>query len=588
MSQNVSDFLVRRLSEWGVKRIFGYPGDGINGIMGALNRASETIDFVQVRHEEMAAFMACAHAKFTGEVGVCLATSGPGAIHLLNGLYDAKLDHQPVVAIVGQQRRAALGGDYQQEVDLVSLFKDVAHEYVHMVSTPTQMRHMVDRAMRVAQAERNVCCIIVPNDIQQMAAEKPPREHGTIHSGVGYNAPRIVPRAEDLQRAAEVLNAGNKVAILVGAGALKAAAEVLEVADLLGAGIAKALLGKAAIPDGMPFVTGSIGLLGTKPSYDMMMDCDTLLMIGSSFPYSEFLPEEGQARGVQIDISGRMIGIRYPMEVNLVGDSAQTLKLLIPLLRRKEDRSWREQIEKHVAKWWQTMRDRALEPAHPINPQRMFWELSPRLPDNCILTCDSGSAANWYARDLQIREGMMASLSGGLATMGPGVPYAIAAKFAYPERAVIAMVGDGAMQMNGMNELITIGKYWRRWSDPRLVVMVLNNRDLNQVTWEQRALEGNPKFDASQDVPDFAYASYAELIGLRGIRVDRPEQIGDAWDSALSADRPVVLEAYTDPDVPPLPPHITFTQAKAYASAVLHGDSDSAGIIKASVKQIFA
>lgn len=588
MSENVSDFLVRRLSEWGVKRIFGYPGDGINGIMGALNRASDTIDFVQVRHEEMAAFMACAHAKFTGEVGVCLATSGPGAIHLLNGLYDAKLDHQPVVAIVGQQRRASLGGDYQQEVDLVSLFKDVAHEYVHMVSTPTQMRHMVDRAMRVAQAERNVCCIIVPNDIQQMAAEKPPREHGTIHSGIGYNAPRIVPRAEDLQRAAEVLNAGKKVAILVGAGAMNAAAEVLEVADLLGAGIAKALLGKAAIPDGMPFVTGSIGLLGTKPSYDMMMDCDTLLMIGSSFPYSEFLPEEGQARGVQIDISGRMIGIRYPMEVNLVGDSAQTLKLLIPLLRRKEDRSWRERIEKHVAKWWETMRDRAMEPANPINPQRMFWELSPRLPDNCILTCDSGSAANWYARDLQIRQGMMASLSGGLATMGPGVPYAIAAKFAHPERVVIAMVGDGAMQMNGLNELITIGKYWRRWSDPRLVVMVLNNRDLNQVTWEQRALEGNPKFDASQDVPDFPYARYAELIGLYGIRVERPEQIGDAWDSALSADRPVVLEAYTDPDVPPLPPHITLKQAKAYASAILHGDSDSAGIIKASVKQIFA
>jgi pyruvate dehydrogenase (quinone) len=588
MSENVSDFLVRRLSEWGVKRIFGYPGDGINGIMGALNRASDTIDFVQVRHEEMAAFMACAHAKFTGEVGVCLATSGPGAIHLLNGLYDAKLDHQPVVAIVGQQRRAALGGDYQQEVDLVSLFKDVAHEYVHMVSTPTQMRHIVDRAMRVAQAERNVCCIIVPNDIQQMDAEKPPREHGTIHSGVGYMAPRIVPRADDLQRAAEVLNAGNKVAMLVGAGALNAAAEVLEVADLLGAGIAKALLGKAAIPDGMPFVTGSIGLLGTKPSYDMMMDCDTLLMIGSSFPYSEFLPEEGQARGVQIDISGRMIGIRYPMEVNLVGDSAETLKLLIPLLRRKEDRSWRERIEKHVAKWWETMRDRAMEPANPINPQRMFWELSPRLPDNCILTCDSGSAANWYARDLQIRQGMMASLSGGLATMGPGVPYAIAAKFAHPERVVIAMVGDGAMQMNGLNELITIGKYWRRWSDPRLVVMVLNNRDLNQVTWEQRALEGNPKFDASQDVPDFPYARYAELIGLHGVRVDRPEQIGDAWGSALSADRPVVLEAYTDPDVPPLPPHITFKQAKAYASAILHGDSDSAGIIKASVKQIFA
>jgi pyruvate dehydrogenase (quinone) len=588
MKENVSDFLVRRLSEWGVKRIFGFPGDGINGIMGALNRASDKLDFIQVRHEEMAAFMACAHAKFTGEVGVCLATSGPGAIHLLNGLYDAKLDHQPVVAIVGQQKRAALGGNYQQEVDLISLFKDVAHEYVHMVSTPMQMRHIVDRAMRIAQVERNVCCIIIPNDIQEMEAEKPARAHGTIHSGIGYKAPRVVPRTEDLQRAADALNAGSKVAILAGAGALGATPEVIEAADLLGAGIAKALLGKAAVPDDLPYVTGSIGLLGTKPSYDMMMECDTLLMIGSSFPYSEFLPEEGQARGVQIDLSGRMISIRYPMEVNLVGDSAETLKLLLPLLKRKDDRAWRSRIEKHVAQWWKTMEARAMESANPINPQRAFWELSARLPDNCILTCDSGSSANWYSRDIKIRQGMMASLSGGLATMGPGVPYAIAAKFAHPDRVVIAMVGDGAMQMNGMNEMITIAKYWRRWSNPHLVVMVLNNRDLNQVTWEQRAMEGDPKFEASQDVPDFPYAAYAELIGLRGLRVDQPEKLGAAWDYAMGADRPVILEVYADPDVPPLPPHITFKQARAYTSAILKGDADSAGIIKQSVKQIFA
>lgn len=588
MKQNVSDFLLQRLMEWGVRRIFGFPGDGINGIMGSLNRKSKELDFIQVRHEEMAAFMACAHAKFTGEVGVCLATSGPGAIHLLNGLYDAKLDHQPVVAIVGQQKRAALGGNYQQEVDLISLFKDVAHEYVHMVTTPMQMRHIVDRAMRIAQVERNVCCIIIPNDIQEMEAEKPAREHGTVHSGAGYDAPRIVPKAEDLRHAADVLNAGSKVAMLVGAGALNATQQVLETADLLGAGIAKALLGKAAVPDDLPYVTGSIGLLGTEPSYDMMMECDTLLMIGSSFPYSEFLPEEGQARGVQIDISGRMISIRYPMEVNLVGDTAETLNQLIPLLNRKEDRRWRNEIEKYVARWWKTMEARAMEPANPINPQRVFWELSRHLPDNCILTCDSGSSANWYARDLKIREGMMASLSGGLATMGPGVPYAIGAKFAHPDRVVIAMVGDGAMQMNGMNELITIGKYWQRWSNPNLVVMVLNNQDLNQVTWEQRAMEGDPKFSASQDVPNFPYASYAELIGLRGLRVDQPEKIGAAWDYAINADRPVVLEVITDPDVPPLPPHITFKQARAYTSAILHGDPDSAGIIKQSVKQIFA
>jgi pyruvate dehydrogenase (quinone) len=585
--KTVSDFLVQRLSDWGVKRIFGYPGDGINGIMGALNRGSDKLEFIQVRHEETAAFMACAHAKFTGEVGVCLATSGPGAIHLLNGLYDAKLDHQPVVAIVGQQKRASLGGNYQQEVDLVSLFKDVAHEYVQMVSTPAQMRHLVDRAMRIAKAERNVCCIIVPNDIQEMEAEKPPREHGSVFSGLGYALPRTVPYVEELRRAAEVLNAGEKVAMLVGAGALHATNEILEVAELLGAGIAKALLGKAAVPDDLPHVTGSIGLLGTKPSYDMMMDCDTLLMVGSSFPYSEFLPEEGQARGVQIDINSRMISIRYPMEVNLVGDSAETLRLLIPLLNKKEDRSWRHRIERNVQKWWETMEERAMESAKPINPQRVFWELSPRLPDNCIISCDSGSAANWYARDLKIRQGMMASLSGGLATMGPGVPYAIAAKFAHPDRVAIALVGDGAMQMNGLNELLTIGKYWQRWRDPRLVVMVLNNRDLNQVTWEQRAMEGDPKFDASQDLPDFPYARYAELIGLLGIRVDQPEQLADAWDRALSADRPAIVEVYADPDVPPLPPHITFKQAKAYASAILEGDPDSSDIIKASIKQLF-
>src|SRR5687768_5104869 len=403
MKENVSDFLVRRLSEWGVKRVFGFPGDGINGIMGAISRASDKLDFVQVRHEEMSAFMACAHAKFTGEVGVCLATSGPGAIHLLNGLYDAKLDHQPVVAIVGQQKRTALGGSYQQEVDLVSLFKDVAHEYVHAVTTPAQIRHVIDRAMRIAQAERTVCCVIVPNDVQDMDCEKPPHEHGTIHSGAGYTPPRVIPQTEDLQRAADVLNAGSKVAILVGAGALNATREVMEVADLLGAGVAKALLGKAAVPDDLPYVTGAIGMLGTRPSYKMMTGCDTLLMIGSSFPYPEFLPEEGQARGVQIDIDGRMLSIRYPMELALIGDSAETLRALIPLLQRKQDRAWRNWIEGEITHWWKVMEARASNPADPVNPERVFWELSPRLPDGAILTSDSGSAANWYARDIQIR-----------------------------------------------------------------------------------------------------------------------------------------------------------------------------------------
>jgi pyruvate dehydrogenase (quinone) len=584
-----SDFLVQRLSSWGVRRVYGYPGDGINGMLGALERAPELIRFVQVRHEEMAAFMACAHAKFTGEVGVCLATSGPGAIHLLNGLYDAKLDHQPVLAIVGQSARAALGGDYQQEVDLQALFSDVAHEYVHMASTPEQIRHLVDRSIRIARAERTVTCIILPNDVQELdAVEEPPSKHGTIHSGVGYSSPRVVPYESDLQRAADVLNTGQRVAMLVGAGALHATDEIVEVADVLGAGVAKALLGKAAVPDDYPFVTGPIGLLGSKPSYDMMMGCDTLLMVGSNFPYSEFLPKPGQARGIQIDIDGRLLSIRYPMEVNLVGDSRETLRLLLPRLQRKADRSWREKIERGVAEWWQTLESRAMVEADPVNPQRVFWELSARLPDDCILSCDSGSAASWYARDLKMRRGMMASLSGGLATMGPAVPYAIAAKFCCPDRAVIAIAGDGAMQMGGLNELITVCKYWREWTDPRLIVLVLNNRDLNMVTWEERVLAGDPKFEASQNLPDFHYADYARTLGLDGLRVDRPEDVAPAWDRALSADRPFVYEAVVDPNVPPMPPHISLEQAKAFASSVLKGDVNALGFLKQTVKDIAA
>jgi pyruvate dehydrogenase (quinone) len=502
MAELVADFLIKRITEWGLKRIYGYPGDGINGIIGAIDRAGDKIDYVQVRHEELAAFMACAHAKFTGEVGICLATSGPGAIHLLNGLYDAKMDHQSVVAIVGQQARAALGGDYQQEVDLISLFKDVAHEYVHMASTPVQVRHLVDRAIRIAKAERTVTCLIFPNDLQEMpAVETPPRKHGTVHSGLGYAKPRIVPQDTDLRRAADLLNQGKKVAMLVGAGALGATDEVMEVAELLGAGVAKALLGKAVIPDEVSYCTGPIGLLGSKPSWIMMSECDTLLIVGSSFPYSEFLPKEGQARGIQIDIDPKLLSIRYPTEVNLTGDTAETLRALIPLLERKSDPSWREQLEGEIKDWWKVLEARAMNEAKPINPERVFWELSPRLPDHCILSSDSGSAANWFARDLKVRRGMMASLSGNLATMGPGVPYAVAAKFAWPDRPVIALVGDGAMLMNGINCLVTIAHYWKEWSDPRLIVMVLANRDLNQVTWEQRVMAGDPKYVCSQTVP---------------------------------------------------------------------------------------
>lgn len=582
----VADFVWERLGAWGVNRVYGYPGDGINGLIGALDRARERIRFVQARHEEMAAFMACAHAKFTGEVGVCLATSGPGAIHLLNGLYDAQHDHQPVLALVGQQKRIGLGGDYQQEVDLQSLFKDVAHEYVHMASHPGQVRHLIDRAMRIARHQRSVTCVILPNDIQEAEAiESPPRLHGSLFSGTGYSAPLIVPRTPDLRRAAELLNAGSKVAILVGAGALQATDEIIEVAELLGAGVAKALLGKAAVPDELPFVTGAIGLLGTKPSWDLMQGCDTLLVVGSDFPYAEFLPREGQARAVQIDIDGRKLGMRYPMELNLVGDARETLRALIPYLERKTNRAWREAIEAGVKDWWAVLEGRAMSEADPVNPQRVFWELSPRLPDECIVTADSGSGTNWFARDLKLRRGMAASVSGGLASMGCGVPYAIAAKFAWPDRTVIATVGDGAMQMNGTGELVTIAKYWREWSNPHLVVLVLNNRDLAQVTWEQRALAGDPKFEGSQVLPDFPYARFAEMIGLEGIRVERPDEVGPAWDRALSASRPAVLEVVTDPNVPPLPPHITFSQAVSYISSIWHGDPDTAAIVKQSARE---
>ncbi|WP_424135664.1 thiamine pyrophosphate-requiring protein [Roseomonas chloroacetimidivorans] len=590
MAKTVGDQVWERLSAWGVRRVFGYPGDGINGLLGGLQRHNKDpdkrIDFVQARHEEMAAFMAGAHAKFTGEVGVCIATSGPGAIHLLNGLYDARADHQPVLAILGQQARAALGGHYQQEVDLQNLFKDVARSFVQQVSVPEQVRHLVDRAMRISKAERTITALIFPNDLQELAAvEEPPHKHGTIHSGIGYSFPQVVPAHADLQRAAEVLNAGKKVALLVGAGALEATDEVIAVADKLQAGAAKALLGKAALPDDLPWVTGSIGLLGTEPSWNMMMGCDTLLVVGSSFPYSEFLPKEGDARGVQIDLQPRNLSIRYPMEVNLAGDSTATLRALLPLLEQKTDTSWRQRIQEDVQSWWKTLEDRAMQPADPINPQRIFWELSPRLPDRCIIAGDSGSHTNWYARDVKLRRGMMASLSGGLATMGSGMPYAIGAKFAHPDRPVLAICGDGAFQMNGMAELITVAKYWKSWSSPKFVAMVLNNRDLNQVTWEQRVMEGDPKFLATQDIPDVPYARFAEMIGLRGIEVHEPERLASAWEEAFAADRPVVLEVRADGNVPPLPPHITIQQALAFTRSMA-GEPELGSVIRNTFRQV--
>ncbi|HEX8977893.1 MAG TPA: thiamine pyrophosphate-requiring protein [Solirubrobacteraceae bacterium] len=583
MSQSTAAFMLGRLRAWGIDRIYGYPGDGINGLLGAFHEFEDEIEFVQTRHEEIAAFAACAHAKLTGEVGVCMATSGPGAIHLMNGLYDAKLDHQPVVAIVGQQARMALGSNFQQEVDLTTLFKDVASEFVQICMTPEQAAHLIDRAIRIAKATRSVTCVIVPNDIQEAEYSEPPHAHGAVPSSVGYLEPVIRPRDADLQRAADVLNAGEKVAMLIGQGALGAAREVVEVADLLGAGVAKALNGRAALPDDLPFVTGPIGLLGSKPTYEMIEGCDTLLMVGSSFPYSEWLPQPGDARAVQIDIDARLIGMRYPMEVNLVGDSAETLRALVPLLRRQENRRWREQIEDNVRRWWEILDAQAHEAAQPLNPQLLFHELSARLPDQAILTSDSGSGTDWWARHLRLRDGMKTALSGTLATMCPAIPYALAAKFAYPDRPVIATSGDGAFQMLGINALVDIARYRDRWSNQQLIVLVLHNDDLNQVTWEQRVMSGDPKLEVSQTLPDFPYARYAELLGLTGIRVDSPDAVGPAWDQALAAGGPVLIEAITDPEVPPLPPHIRFEQAQKMAHA-LPGDPARGRIMKESLK----
>ena len=585
MADTVADVLLDRLRAWDVRQVFGYPGDGINGLLSAWGRADDDPQFVQARHEEMAAFEAVGYAKFAGKVGVCAATSGPGAIHLLNGLYDAKLDHVPVVAIVGQTDRSAMGGSYQQEVDLLSLFKDVCSDYVQMCMVPQQLPNLLDRAIRIAESEQAPTCLIFPSDVFDLPYEAPAHAFKQVPSSLGTSTSTVRPSDQAVREAAELLNEGERVAMLVGQGARGAADELSVVSDLLGAGAAKALLGKDVLPDTLPWVTGSIGLLGTTASYRMMRECDTLLTVGSNFPYTQFLPGLDQARAVQIDRDARWIGMRYPYELNLVGDAKATLQALIPLLRRKEDRSWRESVERNVDKWWETADRQALTDADPINPMRIFHELSQRLPDNAIVTADSGSAANWYARHLRFREGVRGSLSGTLATMGPAVPYAIGAKWAEPDRPAIALVGDGAMQMNGLAELLTITHYWTQWRDPRLIVTVLHNNDLNQVTWEMRALEGSPKFAESQTLPDVNYAAFARDVGLVGINVDEVDQLGPAWDTALHADRPALLDVRCDPDVPPIPPHATFEQAKATATSLLRGDEDRWGVVREGVKQ---
>ncbi|MGE2832719.1 thiamine pyrophosphate-requiring protein [Mycobacterium sp. SMC-4] len=574
---NVADALIGRLQDWGVTRVFGYAGDGINTVLGALQRAGSP-DYIATRHEELAAFMACGHAKYTGEVGVCLATQGPGAIHLLAGLYDAKLDRRPVVAIVGQVVSTALGSGYLQEVDLHALFKDVCAQYVQTVFAPEQAMAALDNAMRTALATSTPTCLIVPHDVQK--AEMPdeiPHSHGVVPSAPVSTRPRINAPAEQIRLAADVLNAGARVALLVGRGAAGATDEIAAVVDALGAGVTTSLLGKPVLDESLPWHTGVMGHLGTTASAELMRHCDTLLIVGSNDPWTEFYPAPGQARAVQIDIEARVLGAKYPIDVAVCGDARQALSDLLPLLKPTKDRGWEQQIHHWTGTWMALAEQRCREETVNANPEFVVRELNEFLPSNARVAVDVGSTTYWYARHLRLPPGVPAHVSGYLASMGCALPYGIAAKLDAPDRPVVALVGDGAMQMSGLLELITIADRWQQWTDPRFVVLVLHNADLSEVSWEQREMEGDPRFPASQDVPSFPYADYAELLGLTGIRVTESAQATVAWQRAFQAERPVVIEAIVDAATPLLPPLMPEAKAdKMYDALEAEDDGKAA------------
>ncbi|GAA0293492.1 thiamine pyrophosphate-requiring protein [Kineococcus aurantiacus] len=589
-SPTVGDHVVSRLGRWGARRFYGYPGDGIGGVISAVGRAVEAGDaeFVQVRHEETAGFAATADVKFGGSpLGVVAVTSGPGAVHVLNGLYDAKLDHVPVVALLGQTATNALGTGYYQELDLVRLYGDVAGEFVFQVTSPSQVQHAVDRAARIARERRTVTAIVLPSDVQDAdAVPEVPDGHGFTHTSAVPGSLPGTPRQEALEQAAEVLRSGRKVAILAGAGALGATAELTAVADALGAGVAKALLGKAVLDDRVEWVTGAIGLLGTRPSYDLMRQCDTLLLVGTTMPYTEYYPAPGQARAVQIDVDGTRCGLRYPTEVNLVGDAGLTLAALLPLLAGADpDPSWRADIARWNTAWEEWSAERARAEAEPLNPELVVRGLSARLEDDHQIAVDCGTATSWFARDLDLRPTMTASLSGTLLSMGGGLPYALAAKEAHPDRPVLALLGDGAMQMNGLSELVTVAQRWRTWADPRFVVLVLNNRQLSFVAWEARAMQAEVPFGPAMDVPDVPYAGWAGLLGLAGRRVEGPEDLDEVLTEAMAATRPFVLDAVVDPDVPMIPPHVSLDQVVSTVKSQLKGDPAARGIVVEGVRE---
>lgn len=564
MAETAADILIDTIHDWGVEVVFGLPGDGINGIMEALRKRQDDVRFVQVRHEEAAAFMACGYAKWTGKLGCCLATSGPGGVHLLNGLYDAKLDGVPVLAITGLQFHDLLDTHTQQDVELDKLFMDVS-VYNTRVMGPAHVENVTELACRTALARRGVAHVTMPVDFQEQPIEKSKTSKRNVpgHTSDVFARRAALPDEADLRRAAEVLNAGKKVMILAGRGAIGAGEELERTAEILGAPIGKPLLGKMSVPDHSPYTTGSVGLLGTAPSQDALEDCDTLLIVGSSFPYIEYYPKPGQARCVQIDLDPTRIGLRYPAEVGLVGDAKRTLDALLPLLTRNKSRRFLEKTQEGMKDWWSLMEERGTRQDNPMKPQVVAWELGKRLRDNAIFTSDSGTIATWYARQMPVRQGQMCTLSGNLATMANGFPYAVAAQVAYPDRQVVAFVGDGGFTML-MGEFATCVKYGL----PVKVVIIKNNV-LGQIKWEQMVFLGNPEFGCELQPIDFA--AYARACGGKGYTIEDPAACGEILEQALNEPGPAIIQAVVDPHEPPMPPKIKLSQAKKFAESLARG-----------------
>jgi pyruvate dehydrogenase (quinone) len=585
MAETVSDVVIERLKDWGVTRVFGFPGDGIGAFDGALGKADRDgkgIRYIRPTHEEICALMATAHAKFTGEVGVCVATSSPGGFHMLNGLYDAQMDNQPVVAIVGQQGLDSLGTFTQQESNLERVFQDVAC-YVQTVVSPAQVEAVVDTAFRTAKARLQPAVVVLPHDVQAMKAVTPPVAHWVARASRVPASSAITPSEPELRKAADILNAGERVTFLVGAGAQGATDEVLRAAELTGAGIITALRGKDVVPGDVPYHTQQVGLLGSLPSLHQIQDCDTLLMLGTNYPYGEFLPATGSARGIQVDLKPEQMGVRYPTEVNLWGDVKATLQALIPLLTPTDDLSWQRDLADQMQGWEREEEAQAMASYDDgANPRRFFHELNKRLPEGVIVTTDAGTTADWYAHHLRFRRGMRGDLSGRLATMLAAMPYATAAKFAFPDRPVVCTIGDGAFQMLGMNELITMKKYLNGFANKQFVVLIMHNNDLGQVSWEMRTEDANPVWRASQDVESIDYAGYARLLGFQGIRVEDDEGAASAIETALAHDGVTVIDAIVSRSIPPLPPDITKKYAKNTGLSLLKGDPFEFEVIRDS------